>query len=276
MNTNHDYTNIQFWNELSDIHAEKSDYNLDQYHPENYSLRDVELNLMGDLSGKCVLHLQCHIGLDSFALEKLGAEVTAIDYSISAINIANKIKDKFSLNTQFHCASVYDLTTLNLNEFDIVFTSYGVLIWLDNLSSWANTISSHLKEGGLFYIVDEHPTARIFSNPKEDSIKFNNGHLHPYWNENIPTQANYKYSYASNEKELVNQQQFIWPHSLSEIINSLLISGLDINHFTEYDKTFYQAFSDLTLHEDNWWRFENKAYSIPLTFSLSAKKRKLG
>lgn len=273
MTTEYDTKNILFWDELADIHSGVSDYDLSHFHPNKHTLRDIELGLLGDIVGKKVLHLQCHVGFDSFALEILGAEVTAIDYSSSAIEIANGIKDAFNMKTNFHCANVCELSSLELGEFDIVFTSYGVLVWLEDLRGWANSISTHLKEDGQFYIVDEHPFARVFSNPNIDNVKFNSGYLHTYGMGVQPFKANYRYSYASEDKELEHQEQYVWSHSISEIINSLVNAGLNITDFSEYEKTFYRAFSDLVINDDNWWVFEDNSYSIPLTFSLSAKKR---
>ncbi|MCH7373592.1 class I SAM-dependent methyltransferase [Aeromonas sp. MR16] len=273
MITEYDTKNILFWDELADIHSGVSDYDLSHFHPHKHNLREIELNLLGDIAGKKVLHLQCHVGFDSFALEMLGAEVTAIDYSASAIEIANRIKDSFNLKTNFHCANVCDLSSLDLGEFDIVFTSYGVLVWLRDLKSWAISIATHLKEDGLFCIVDEHPFARVFSNPNKDNVRFNSGYLHTYGMGEQPFKANYKYSYASDEKELDHQEQYVWSHSISELINSLVGAGLNVVDFSEYEKTFYRAFSDLVINNDKWWVFEDGSYSIPLTFSLCAKKR---
>ncbi len=265
--------NISFWDELAQIHSDDSDYNLNEFNLDTYQLKDIEINLLGDITGKRVLHLQCHIGLDSLALEKRGAKVTAIDYSATAIETANQLKLKFNLSTEFHCASVYDLANLDLGLFDIVFTSYGILVWLENLDLWAKTISSHLNIDGRFLIIDEHPIARMFGNPSKDNTAFNNGYLHKYWNDGKPFFANYRYSYASDTEELKNQEQHIWSHSVSEIINALVGSDLSITSFDEYNKTFYQAFSQLTQDDEGWWTFADGSFSVPLIFSLQAIKK---
>lgn len=268
-----DYKNISFWDELARIHSDDSDYNINKFDLDTYQLKDIEINALGDISGKRILHLQCHIGLDSLALEKLGANVTAVDYSATAINTANQLKEQLNLSTEFHCASVYDLAKLDLGLFDVIYTSYGILVWLENLDLWAKNISSHLNCDGRFLIIDEHPTARMFGNPSKDNTIFNNGYLHKYWNDGKPFVANYRYSYASNTEELKNQEQHIWSHSISEIVNALLDSDLSITSFDEYDKTFYQAFSQLTQDDKGWWKFADDSFSVPLIFSLQAIKK---
>lgn len=265
--------NIRFWDELAEIHSGDSSYELHRFDATSQKLKDVELSKLGDLSGKKVLHLQCHVGLDSFALAMLGAEVTAVDYSANAISTANKLREGTGLKIEFHCASVYDMSSLDLGTFDVVFTSYGILVWLSRLDLWAKSIADHLKPGGRFVIVDEHPVSRMFGNPNEDNTKFNNGYLHRYWNDGAPFVANYRYSYASEKVEVVNNRQDIWSHSVSEVINSLIGAGLSISAFDEYDMSFYRAFSDMRECDDGWWRFVDDEYCVPLMFSVLAVKR---
>ncbi|QWT41606.1 class I SAM-dependent methyltransferase [Dickeya dadantii] len=268
----YDGKNIQFWDELAEIHSGQSDYNIDNYDPWVYRLKDIELAELGDVSNKRILHLQCHVGLDSFALEVLGAEVTAVDYSAAAIDTANAIKHKFGLKTNFYCANVYDLSELNLSDFDLVFTSYGVLVWLQHLNLWANAIASHLKPGGELLLIDEHPVARMFSNPHQDNAPLDSKALFSPIQSGAPVKTNYKYSYANDHRQIEHQEQYVWFHSLSEIITSLTNENLSITAFREFDKTFYKAFSQLSQHEDGWWRFNNAFSAIPLTFLLRAKK----
>ncbi len=259
MEGQHDEANIEFWDELAEIHTGESDYQLNTYSPTEYELKDLDIELLGNINGKRVLHLQCHIGLDSMALEKLGADVTAVDYSKRAIDTANELKSRFDMKTRFHCANINDLEPSELGQFDLVFTSYGILVWLSSLQPWANAIARCLKPGGRFIIIDEHPVARMFTNPNEDNYPFNCGRLNPYWNDGKPFQANYKFSYANQEKELGNQTQYVWSHSLADIINALLGAGLSLSNFTEYKKTFFKAFAQLQSNEKGWWQFQKIA-----------------
>ncbi|MCG3460639.1 class I SAM-dependent methyltransferase [Xenorhabdus bovienii] len=270
----YDGKNIQFWDELAKIHFDKSDYNIDSYDPQKYKLKSIEISELGNLTGKKVLHLQCHIGLDSFAIEMLGANVTAIDYSSVAIDTAKCIKRKFGLKTKLYCANVYDLSSLNLGEFDFIFTSYGVIIWIQHLNLWAKTISSHLKSGGEFIIIDEHPFARMLSNPSQDNTSFNNSFISFHHLSGDPIKANYKYSYANRDVLLKNQEQYVYFHSLSEIITSLINEDMQLMKFKEFDKSFYKAFSQLFENEEGWWCFEHNTTSIPLMFLLRVKNIK--
>ncbi len=202
----------------------------------------------------------------------LGAKVTAIDYSSVAIDTAKYIKRKFGLKTNFYCANVYDLFSLNLGEFDLVFTSYGIIVWLQHLNLWAKTISSHLKSGGEFIIIDEHPFARMLSNPSQDNTSLNNSVISSHYISGDPIKANYKYSYANRDVLLKNQEQYVYFHSLSEIITSLLNENMQLMKFKEFEKGFYKAFSQLFKNEEGWWCFAKDTPSIPLMFLLRVKK----
>ncbi len=88
------------------------------------------MDLLGNLNDKDLLHLQCHFGLDTLSMTRLGANVTGVDFSETAIELAQKITDRIGVKAKFICNNLYDLPKLHDGEYDIVFTSYGVLYWL--------------------------------------------------------------------------------------------------------------------------------------------------
>lgn len=265
--------NASFWDELAGIHFGSDYYDVEGFYNKNCSLRQIEKDELGDITNKRILHLQCHFGLDSFSLSSLGAAVTGVDFSHKAISIANKLKEHHEREINFVCSSISDLAECNLGQFDIVFASYGAIVWLDDLKSWADTISKHLKPGGFFYIIDEHPFSRIFCNPYKDNTEFSSSILSSYWESEKPIKSTYSYSYAEPDKELKNSVQYIWQHSLSEIINCLIDSGMDICFLHEFGKTFYKMYSDMQQNSDGWWVLKSPKNSLPLMFSLKAKKQ---
>lgn len=125
-------------------------------------MNKIELDLLGDVKGKSILHLQCHFGQDTISLSRLGAEVTGIDLSAKAIDRARKIGEQTKSNTKFICCDIYDLPNYLENQFDIVFTSYGVIGWLPDLDKWAKIISKYLKPNGQFIFVEFHPVVWMF------------------------------------------------------------------------------------------------------------------
>ena len=77
--------NRQSWNNRIDSHLKSEFYDLEGFLNGKTSLNEIELNLLGDLKGKTILHLQCHFGQDSISLSRLGADVTGVDLSDKAI-----------------------------------------------------------------------------------------------------------------------------------------------------------------------------------------------
>ena len=83
MNPEHNYIEInrKAWNNRTDTHLNSEFYNQKGFLNGDTSLNEIELNLLGNIKGKSILHLQCHFGQDTISLERLGATVTGIDLS---------------------------------------------------------------------------------------------------------------------------------------------------------------------------------------------------
>ena len=72
-------------------------------------LRSIELSELGDVSGRSLLHLQCHFGLDTMAWARRGAIVTGVDFSPIAIDLARSLSEELDIPTEFVCSNIYDL-----------------------------------------------------------------------------------------------------------------------------------------------------------------------
>src|SRR5688572_730649 len=129
--------NRRLWNARTDVHVTSEFYELDKFLAGKSSLNEIELNLLGDLKGKSVLHLQCHFGQDSISLARLGAEVTGVDLSDKAIAKAKELAKQTGANAEFICTDIYELPQHLDKKFDVVFTSYGTIGWLPDLDKWA-------------------------------------------------------------------------------------------------------------------------------------------
>ena len=154
--------NRNAWNNKVEIHLKSDFYDLNGFLGGKSSLNDVELQLLGAIKGKSILHLQCHFGQDTISLSRLGAEVTGVDFSDSAIEAARKLAVATQSNAQFICCDLYDLPEHLDKKFDIVFTSYGTIGWLPDLNKWSEIVSYFLKPMGHFVFVEFHPFICIF------------------------------------------------------------------------------------------------------------------
>ena len=156
MNSEKNYIEInrESWNHRTEVHLKSEFYDLEGFIKGKSSLNPIELNLLGDIAGKRILHLQCHFGQDTISLSRLGAEVTGVDFSDKAIESAKKIADQTGSSAKFICCDIYDLPDHLDEKFDIVFTSYGTIGWLPDLDKWAKIVSNYLKPNGTFVFVE--------------------------------------------------------------------------------------------------------------------------
>ena len=138
-NPNYIEINKNSWNKRTAVHLKSEFYDQEKFLKGQSSLNDIELNLLGNIEGKSILHLQCHFGQDSISLSRLGAKVSGVDLSDKAIEAARQIAKETNENTNFICCDIYDLPKFLNQQFDIVFTSYGTIGWLPHLGKWAKT-----------------------------------------------------------------------------------------------------------------------------------------
>lgn len=265
MNIEDNYIDInrKSWNKRTETHIKSGFYDVDGFLKGKNSLKDIELNLLGDISNTSVLHLQCHFGQDSISLSRLGAEVMGIDLSDVAIAQAREMAKQAHSTASFICSDVYDLPNHLDRQFDIVFTSYGTIGWLPDLDRWAKVISKFLKPGGRFIFVEFHPVVWMFDArfEKIEYRYFNSGAI-------IETE---KGTYADKEAE-IKVKTIGWNHSLSEVISSLVQNNLDITYFEEFDYSPYSNFDHSVESEPGKFRIAHLEEKIPMVYALSAIK----
>ncbi len=260
--------NYELWEEKTPIHI-KSYGSIVRLREGRQILDEIELNEVGDVKGKCLLHLMCHLGTDSLGWAKEGAIVTGIDFSESAIAFAKELSEELNLPAQFIHSNLYDLEK-NLNEqYDIIYTSQGVLCWLCDLKEWGRLISQFLKQGGVFYILESHPVLTMFDdmNPGND-LKI----THSYFHSDEPLVFNDDKPDYSDQTFISEKASHEWVWSLSDIINALIDNGLTIEFIHEHDRLFYQHTEDMIPVGNGWYQFPQNKGMIPLSFSIRARK----
>ena len=256
--------NRQSWNIKTETHVKSAFYDNDNFLKGKTSLNAFELDLLGDVTGKKILHLQCHFGQDSISLSRLGAVVTGVDLSDKAIDTARQIATDINADAQFICCDIYDLPNHLSETFDVVFTSYGAIGWLPDLDKWASVVSRFLKPNGQFVMVEFHPMVWMFDNNFEKIAYsyFNTGAI-------IETEIG---TYAEKNANITTE--FVsWNHSLGEVINSLINTGLEINTLNEYDYSPYNCFNNTIEFEPGKYRIEQLGKYIPIIYAIAAKKK---
>jgi SAM-dependent methyltransferase len=262
--------NRRHWDRLTIEHEKSAFYDLTGFKAGKDRLRSIELEELGDVEGKTLLHLQCHFGLDTLAWARRGAIVTGVDFSEKAITLARSLSQELNIKAQFHCADIYDLPGVLSGEFDIVFTSYGVLHGLPDLKRWGEVIAHYLRPGGIFYIVEDHPFFRVFRAKPEGEFKAERAYFLPEEPQRIEGSGSY-----ATENEGETSLYYVWDHSLGEVINSLVGAGLKIEFLHEFPFAARAKFPFMEQGEDGWWRLPPHQHgTIPFLFSLRARKQR--
>lgn len=252
------------WNKRTGVHKDSAFYDLASFKKGKSSLNKIELDELGDVKGKTLLHLQCHFGMDTMSWEREGAIVTGVDLSDEAINVAKEINKELKLNAEFICCNIYNLKQHLDKKFDFVFTSYGTIGWLPDLDKWAEIVSHFLKPGGTFYIVDFHPVLWMMDDNFEQ-IKYD------YFNTGVITEE-ISGTY-SDRNAPIKSIEHGWNHPFSEIITSLLKYDLEIRQFNEFTYSPYKCFNNLEQGKDGMWRISGMEEKMPMMYSIKAIKQ---
>jgi SAM-dependent methyltransferase len=256
--------NKKAWNKQVDVHVASEFYNVPDFLKGKNSVPEIDLNLLGDIKGKSILHLQCHFGQDTLSLARLGANCTGIDLSDKAIEKAQELNKELGLDAKFICCDVYETPNHLEEKFDIVYTSYGTIGWLPDLDKWAKVISHFLKPNGKLVFVEFHPVVWMFD---DDFTKIQ----YHYHNESSIQEENTG-TYADKNAAISNKY-ISWNHSLSEVFQSLLNNGLQIEYFEEFDYSNYNCFNETIEFEPNKFRIKHLENKIPMMYSLIAIKK---
>jgi SAM-dependent methyltransferase len=258
------------WDERAAIHARDTtgDYMLDRFRAGEDALHSIEAAELGDISGKRVLHLQCHIGRDTLCLVRRGAVATGLDFSGVALGVARRLSDETGLKADFVQGAVDEAPRLTPGPFDLVFTTWGTICWLPDITVWARVIASVLAPGGELYFADAHPS---FLTLEEHA-----GKLAPMYDFQTPRDRPLEFTnattYTGDPTIMTHQSSREWIHSLSAILTALIDAGLTIAMFHEHEVLPWQGVPSLVPASDRLWRLPDGSPRMPLSFSLRAKK----
>jgi SAM-dependent methyltransferase len=268
--TDHIEINRRNWDERASIHARDTtgDYMLDRFRAGEDALHAIEAAELGDIQGKRVLHLQCHIGRDTLCLVRRGATATGLDFSAAALDVARRLSAESGLKADFVEGTVDQAPELTPGPFDLVFTTWGTICWLPDMKQWAKVIASVLAPGGELYFADAHPGFNV--------LEEHAGKYAPTYDYQTPPDRPLQFvtetTYTSDPTVMSHQSTREWIHSLSAVLGGLIEAGLTITMFHEHDVLPWQGLRSLVPASDRMWRLPDGVPRIPLSYSVRAKK----
>lgn len=260
MNKDHEL-NRAGWNKRTDAHLQHPEYKTGEFLGGAVILHPLELAEIGEISGKTLLHLQCHFGLDTLCLARLGAKVTGVDISDRSIEEARKLSEKSNVNGRFIRADLFDPPGLLLARFDIVYSTYGAVWWMSDIRRWARIIFDYLNAGGFFYLAEVHP---VMDMPGE-----NKNVLEPYFH--TGTERFYgEPDYC--DKNLLIEEEVGWRWTIGDVVTALVEAGLHLELLHEHPFSVYGKCPTMIKDADGWWYYPDRKNDVPMLYSLKASK----
>jgi SAM-dependent methyltransferase len=263
--------NLANWNDRARIHYASRAYDIQGYVSDASKISDVvafDRDELGDVTGKTLLHLQCHIGTDTLSWARLGATVTGVDLSDKSIEAARRLSAESGTPGRFIVSELYDTPDVIEEQFDIVYTGVGALCWLPDIRGWASVVAKMLGPGGTFYIRDGHPMAHAMDNERHDDLLLVS---YPYFETQEGMRFEDDTTYTDGPP-LTSAVSYEWNHGLGEIVTALIDAGLRIEFLHELRFSEYQHFPSLAKSADGRWRFPEGSERVPLMFSIKARK----
>lgn len=263
-------TNRKHWDEVVPIHVNSEFYDVDAFRAGRSKLKPVELSEVGDVRGKTLLHMQCHFGLDTLSWARHeGAIVTGADFSEPAIEAARRLAAECGIDARFVVSTIGDLPSRLDLQFDVVFTSYGVLCWLPDLARWAQVAAHFVKPGGLFYIAEFHPISMIFDDAEDvDDLRVR----YPYFPGEEPLRFVDAGDYTDRSAPLRNNTTYEFLHPVGDVVSALADAGLRIEFLHEFPFSTYQFMQITERLPDGTVRLTKHDGSVPLLYSIRATK----
>ncbi|MFJ3792577.1 class I SAM-dependent methyltransferase [Kitasatospora sp. NPDC090091] len=222
------------WDERVPIHVAGDFYDVPGFVAGDDSLRGFELAEVGDVGGKTLLHLQCHIGLDTLSWARRGAAVTGLDFSQPAVETARDLAAKIGADgARFVVSDVYDaVEAVGGRTFDVVYTGFGALCWLPDIDRWARTAAALVAPGGFLYLAEYHPITDVLG---EDGRTIEEDYFR-----REPTVWDEPGTYADPDAVTTATVTVEWRHGLGDVVSALVAAGLRLEFLHEHDHAHFR------------------------------------
>ncbi len=261
--------NRAYWDERVPIHTQGGFYDLDGFlaDPGSTRLRPFEIDEVGDVTGKTLIHPQCHFGMDALSWARRGAKVMGLDFSAPAVETARDAAAKAGLDAEFLVGDVYDAVDLvGGRTFDVVYTGLGAINWLPDIRRWAQVMADLTSAGGLFYLAEFHPIHHVFG---DEDLTVEQPYFH---DKDRPLVWDEPGTYADREASTASNLTYEWTHGLGDVVSAIIDAGLTIEHLHEFDYLLFPRWPFLVPDPATYsYRMPDDKPSLPLMYSIRAR-----
>lgn len=262
------------WNDRARTHMSGNYYGANELitNPESISAELAQdIHRFGNLNGKSVIHLQCHLGTDTIGFARRGTKrVVGLDLSDTSLEFAKDIAAKSGVTVEFVHSNVYDARENVEGSFDLVYTSLGVLCWLPDIEKWAETIVSLMAPGGCFFIRDDHPMFMTIGDDVSNGLKIEQSYFQ--LDQPLTWEDETSYILDDNAPKIKAKRNHQWNHSIGEIITALIRAGLTIDSVEETPYSAWCPWPELMVKEGHVYRLKDAPERLPLQFVICAHK----
>ncbi|HKR98175.1 MAG TPA: methyltransferase domain-containing protein, partial [Candidatus Dormibacteraeota bacterium] len=210
--------NRAHWDDAARLHPDTDFYakQLALIRAGGTTLHEFELESVGDVRGRSLLHLQSHIGTETLSWAAQGAQVTAVDFSAEALRRLRSYAAELGLTVRCIESALHELPQRLDESFDVVYTSWGVLGWQPDLWEWAEVAARYVRQGGLLYIAELHPVMWLLDEDAPGPVlKYSYFQEAPFIDES-------QGSYADREAVLEHPLRYGWEVPLGDVVTALV------------------------------------------------------
>lgn len=263
------------WDDRAEVHRRSRMYDVDAFVADTGRISPVVRNDLAALSAhlpesgvrdRSLLHLQCHIGIDTLSWSRLGAiDVHGLDFSPNSLSHAARIAQTAGHEITFVEGDARFASAALDRRFDLVVTSAGTIVWLPELDDWARSIHDLLEPGGVFLIRDDHP---ILGSMEFEPWQITDDYLGGGGHRTYIESGSYTEDSAG---QITHDAVSEWRHGLGEVVGALLRAGLRIEAVEELPIMDWPAFPGLVPCPQGW-TLPPGAPRIPLNFAVVATR----
>ena len=116
-------------------------------------LTESIIKFVGATAGKTALDVGCGSGVTAFLLDDLGYQVTGVDISNTAIDMANELASVQGKKIKFYADDILDPKRLE-NSFDVIYDSHCLhcIVFDEDRVKFFRTVKNKLSSGGIFIL----------------------------------------------------------------------------------------------------------------------------
>lgn len=211
--------------------------------------------MMVTLRGRRVCVIGSGDNLAAYALGGLGARVTSTDISEERLKLAADRAEALGLSIDFVRSDAANLDSLPDSGFDLVCSTNGFFVWIDDLQGVFSEVERILKPGGAYVFYDIHP----FTRP---------------WKEQAAPIEMAKSYWDTGPFQGTEEDSFEHHWTLADLLNPLAQAGLVLKKVVESparDAAFWHGSDEIAEADDSLldWRTHPRA-GLPVWLTVAA------